>query len=62
MRRKGRVFRVKLDIPPDATEDDVKAYILDAVATTRGCYFPGDDEFDPHPMWGLDEKSIEVLP
>lgn len=56
-------FKVSFPLPPDATIADARAYVVDAVATMRGCYRPagayGDD--DPgDPMQPLDGDKVRV--
>ncbi len=58
--RRWRVT-VELDVPVDASRDDVKDYALDAMGTMVGCYRPpgGYGNDDPgHPVWGLDNVDV----
>lgn len=65
MKRPKRVrFEVSFELPRIATMADAKAYVLDAVATMRGCYRPpgGFDDSDlGDPMWDLRSKTIKVI-
>lgn len=50
-----------MDVPEGASREDVLMYVVDAVATMKGCLRPpgGDDEDDTgDPMFGLDGSSV----
>ena len=56
-------FRVSLVLPDGASVADARDYVLDAVATMRGCYRPpgGHHADDPgDPMFALDSRSVRV--
>lgn len=49
-----RVFKVVLQMPPGATEEDVMEYIREAVASHK------DRIFRDSPMFGLDRDKVQV--
>lgn len=53
--KKQRVqFIVTLDMPPDATKRDARAYVQDAVQSMRGGMMPDE------PMHALNYKTVTV--
>lgn len=58
------IFKVSFDKPPIATVADCRNYIVDAIATMKGCYRPPgaygrDDPGDP--MFDLDGDSVRAV-
>jgi hypothetical protein len=54
-------FIVTFELPDTATTDDAGNYVIDAMRSWRGQYFPGDEKDDAHPMWDLDPDTVRVF-
>lgn len=53
-------FKVSFKRPEGASVRDMQLYTADAVATMKGSLCPGDEEYDPDPMFELDGDSVKV--
>lgn len=53
-KRRDRVFKIRVMMPPGADDEAMMAYIEDAVATWRGQLHPSD------PIFWLKSESVKV--